>query len=209
MSFRSLLDGNRVLEVAEIRRQIAEWTQANRIVVDMTAAQDLDWAVLLRPADCVLLFVRPDDISSALERLHGLNVASQGWREKIAIVWVLEGGSTVAPAVPELRELASREFKIRESPLPHPWGKVHSASIERLIHYLRGIKIGVALGGGAARGMAHLGVLDALDRHGIVVDLISGTSVGAMTGILYSAGLDCNHLTNAFADDLKLPWIFR
>jgi predicted acylesterase/phospholipase RssA len=57
--------------------------------------------------------------------------------------------------------------------------------------------------------MAHLGVLNALDQHGIVADVIAGTSVGAMTGVLYSAGLDCEYLTNAFATDLKLPWIFR
>jgi NTE family protein len=209
VGFRSLLDGNRLIEVAEIRRQIAEWNQAKRIVVDITAAQNLDWAVLLRPADCALVFIRPREISSAIERLRALELASQGWRDKIAIVWLLEEGSSVAPMVPELHDFASREFKISESPLPHPWGKVHSASMERLIHYLRGVRIGVALGGGAARGMAHLGVLNALDQHGIVIDAIAGTSVGAMTGVLYSAGLDCQYLTNAFATDLKLPWIFR
>jgi predicted acylesterase/phospholipase RssA/CRP-like cAMP-binding protein len=209
VGFRSLLDGNRLIEVAEIRRQIAEWNQAKRIVVDIIAAQNLDWAALLRPADCALVFIRPRDVSSAIERLRALDLASQGWRDKIAIVWLLEEGRSVAPVVPELRDFASREFKICESPLPHPWGKVHSTSMERVVHYLRGVKIGVALGGGAARGMAHLGVLNALDQNGIVVDVISGTSVGAMTGVLYSAGLDCDYLTSQFAADLKLPWIFR
>ena len=209
VGFRSLLDGNRLIEVAEIRRQIAEWNQAKRIVVDITAAQNLDWAVLLRPADCALVFIRPREISSAIERLRALDLASQGWRDKIAIVWVLEEGSGVAPVVPELRDFASREFKICESPLPHPWGKVHSTGTERVVHYLRGVKVGVALGGGGARGMAHLGVLNALDQNGIVVDVISGTSVGAMTGILYCAGLDGDYLASVFAADLKLPWIFR
>ena len=129
--------------------------------------------------------------AQSLERLRALELASQGWRDKIAIVWLLEEGSGVAPVVPELRDFASREFKICESPLPHPWGKVQSTGMERLVHYLRGVRIGVALGGGAARGMAHLGVLNALDQHGIVVDAIAGTSVGAMTGVMYSAGLDC------------------
>jgi predicted acylesterase/phospholipase RssA/CRP-like cAMP-binding protein len=207
--FRSLLDGNRLIEQAEIRRQIAEWNQAQRIAVDFTAAQNLDWAAVLRPADCALVFVQPREIGAAIERLRALDLASHGWRDKIAIVWVLEEGSSVAPAVPELRDFASREFKICESPLPHPWGKVHSASMERLVHYLRGIRIGVALGGGAARGMAHLGVLNVLDQHGIVPDMIAGTSVGAMTGIMYAAGLDCEYVTGRFASDLELPWIFR
>ena len=169
----------------------------------MSAAQNLDWAVLLRPADCALVFIRPREISSAIERLRALDLASQGWRDKIAIVWLLEEGSSVAPVVPELHDFASREFKICASPLPHPWGKVHSTSMERLVHYLRGVRIGIALGGGAARGMAHLGVLNALDQHGIVVDVIAGTSAGAMTGVLYAAGLDCAYLTSQFAADLK------
>ena len=207
--FRSLLDGDRIIESAEVRRQVAAWNEANRIVVDITAGQNLDWATLVGAAECVLVFVRPREFSPALDRLRALESASPGWRDKIAIVWLLEEGSGVAPMVPELRDVASREFKICESPLPHPWGKVHSASMERLVHHLRGVKIGVALGGGGARGMAHLGVLNALDQNGIVIDAISGTSVGAMTGILYCAGLNCEYLTNAFATDLKLPWIFR
>ena len=209
LGFRSVLDGDRLIEVAEIRRQIAEWNQAKRIVVDITAAQNLDWAVLLRPADCALVFIRPNEIAAAIERLRALELASRGWRDKIAIVWVLEEGSGVVPVIPELQNFASRQFKICESPLPHPWGMVHSTGMERLIHYLRGIKIGVALGGGAARGMAHLGVLNALDQNGIVVDMIAGTSVGAMTGVLYCAGLDCDYLASAFAADLNPPWIFR
>jgi predicted acylesterase/phospholipase RssA/CRP-like cAMP-binding protein len=207
--FRSLLDGNRIMDVAEIRRQVVDWIQAKRIVVDTTAAQNLDWAVLLRAADCALVFIRPHEIRSAIERLRALELASRGWVDKIAIVWVLDEGSGVAPEIPEVHEFAKREFKICESPLPHPWGKLHFAGMERLIHYLRGVRIGVALGGGAARGMAHLGVLKTLEDHGIVPDVIAGTSVGAMTGILYSAGLDCDYLVKCFADDLKLPWIFR
>ena len=39
VGFRSLLDGNRLIEVAEIRRQIAEWNQAKRIVVDVTSSR--------------------------------------------------------------------------------------------------------------------------------------------------------------------------
>ncbi len=209
VQFRSLLDGDRLIETAEIRRQVAAWNQANRIVVDITARQNLDWAMLVGGAECVLVFVRPHEISQSLERLRALELAAPGLHDKIAIVWLLEEGSGVAPVVPELRNFASREFKICASPLPHPWGKVQSTGMERLVHHLRGVKIGVALGGGAARGMAHLGVLNALDQHGIVVDAIAGTSVGAMTGVMYSAGLDCAFLSNAFATDLTPSWIFR
>jgi Predicted esterase of the alpha-beta hydrolase superfamily len=48
--------------------------------------------------------------------------------------------------------------------------------------------IGLALGGGAARGFAHIGVLRTLKAHGIVPDVIVGTSIGAVVGGTYAAG---------------------
>ena len=47
--------------------------------------------------------------------------------------------------------------------------------------------IGLALGGGAARGFAHIGVLQTLAAHGIVPDVIVGTSIGAVVGGCYAA----------------------
>jgi NTE family protein len=49
-------------------------------------------------------------------------------------------------------------------------------------------KIGLALGGGAARGWAHIGVLRALEQAGIRPDIIAGTSIGAVVGGCYAAG---------------------
>lgn len=50
------------------------------------------------------------------------------------------------------------------------------------------LKIGLALGGGAARGWAHIGVLKRLDAAGIVPDIVAGTSIGALAGGCYIAG---------------------
>jgi NTE family protein len=49
-------------------------------------------------------------------------------------------------------------------------------------------RIGLALGGGAARGWAHIGVLRALDEAGLKVGMIAGTSIGAVVGGCYAAG---------------------
>src|SRR3546814_10711696 len=49
-------------------------------------------------------------------------------------------------------------------------------------------RIGLALGSGAARGWAHLGVIRALARHGIEPDVIVGTSIGAVVGGVHLAG---------------------
>jgi NTE family protein len=50
------------------------------------------------------------------------------------------------------------------------------------------LSIGLVLGGGAARGFAHIGVLRTLMAHGIRPDVIAGTSIGAIVGGLYAAG---------------------
>ncbi|MDP1534835.1 MAG: patatin-like phospholipase family protein, partial [Rubrivivax sp.] len=50
-------------------------------------------------------------------------------------------------------------------------------------------RIGLALGGGAARGFAHIGVIKALEAQGIVPDFVVGTSAGAVVGALYASGL--------------------
>ena len=54
----------------------------------------------------------------------------------------------------------------------------------------RHIKIGLALGGGAARGFAHIGVIKVLEAQGITPDIVVGTSAGSVVGALYAAGND-------------------
>lgn len=49
-------------------------------------------------------------------------------------------------------------------------------------------KLGIALSGGGAKGIAHIGVLKALEEHGIFPDIIAGTSAGAIVGALYASG---------------------
>ncbi|WP_119065812.1 patatin-like phospholipase family protein [Aggregatilinea lenta] len=59
-------------------------------------------------------------------------------------------------------------------------------------------KIALVLGGGGSRGMSHLGVLEVLDREGIHVDLIVGTSMGAIVGTLYALGYEPAFLAERF-----------
>ncbi len=52
------------------------------------------------------------------------------------------------------------------------------------------LKIGLALGGGAAKGFAHIGVIKMLEASGIHVDVVAGTSAGSVVGALYASGMD-------------------
>ena len=54
--------------------------------------------------------------------------------------------------------------------------------------------IGLALGSGGARGFAHLGVINVLKEEGIPIHLIAGSSMGALVGVLFAAGLDVERL---------------
>ena len=50
----------------------------------------------------------------------------------------------------------------------------------------KNLKIGLALGGGGARGACHIGILKILEEHNIFPDIISGTSAGSMIGAMYA-----------------------
>lgn len=159
-------------------------------------------------ADRAVFFAPAAAADATVGRLRALDVPARGWRDKVRVAWLITGGPPVGPAA-DLRELAARDFKIAD-PLPaHPYGRTVADGLERLVHDLRNVRIGVALGGGAARGMTHLGVLQALERSGVVVDVIAGTSAGAMTGALFASGLDCDHTAACFAADLRPSWLFR
>lgn len=64
-------------------------------------------------------------------------------------------------------------------------------------------RIALALGSGAARGLAHIGVLKVLENEGIPVDLIAGTSIGAAVGALYAAGVSARRLEKTMRE---LDW---
>ncbi|MFC5742213.1 patatin-like phospholipase family protein [Dyella tabacisoli] len=64
------------------------------------------------------------------------------------------------------------------------------------------LRIGLALGGGAAKGFAHIGVIKMLEANGIHPDVVSGTSAGSVVGALYASGMDPFQLQEqAFALD--------
>lgn len=60
------------------------------------------------------------------------------------------------------------------------------------------MKIGIALSGGGIRGIAHAGVLDALEKNNIKIDIIGGTSCGAIIASLYAMGYSPYHIYTLF-----------
>jgi NTE family protein/lysophospholipid hydrolase len=102
---------------------------------------------------------------------------------------------------------------VREFERVYPVRSGHDGDFARLARFLTGTAVGVVLGGGGARGFAHVGVLRALEERGIPVDLIGGNSMGALIGAQYACGVPLEEIrvrTQAFAaggERLTLPLV--
>ncbi|MBF0593951.1 MAG: patatin-like phospholipase family protein [Candidatus Omnitrophica bacterium] len=68
------------------------------------------------------------------------------------------------------------------------------AMITRISRQISGISVGLVLGGGAAFGLAHIGVIRVLEEENIPIDIIAGSSMGALIGGLWAAGYNADEL---------------
>ncbi|KAL9044782.1 MAG: hypothetical protein Q9214_002105 [Letrouitia sp. 1 TL-2023] len=87
----------------------------------------------------------------------------------------------------EIQKYTSR--RIRQTPL-YSAETPFKGDFHRLARRLCGKSVGLVLGGGGARGLAHVGVIRALEESGIPIDIIGGTSIGAFVGALYARDAD-------------------
>ena len=67
----------------------------------------------------------------------------------------------------------------------------------------KNLKIGLALGGGGARGACHIGVLKSLERRGIIPDIISGTSAGSMIGAMYASHASADTVEEKYTEHVN------
>ena len=75
---------------------------------------------------------------------------------------------------------------------------VLTAIILSTVSYAQKPKIGLVLGGGGAKGAATIGALKVIERAGVKIDYIAGTSIGAIIGGLYASGYSLNELETLF-----------
>ncbi len=103
-----------------------------------------------------------------------------GWAIALSVAFALVGCVTRVPDLPA---------PARTTPVPLPVPERVSVPP----------RIGLALGGGAARGFAHVGVISALEQAGISPEIVTGTSAGAVVGAIYAAGYRAADLTRIAA----------
>lgn len=131
---------------------------------------DSEWSQFCRRvADRTIVVTTRSTPSSAIPRGSHVVIVDQEPTQAEWTRWYLE----VEPA--------SRTL-VRRDHLPEDLAPLRDRMLRR--------SLGLVLGGGGARGLAHIGVMDVLTREGIYVDRIAGTSMGALLGALFAGGLD-------------------
>ena len=138
--------------------------------------------------DEVLWLLEPRDAANVSQDLHSLNSLQGELAQKVRIVWLLDADTPVAPLLSGW-EFKKADVKVAVESTGGALTRQERQGLDRLVRALRGISVGLALAGGGAKGMAHFGVLHALEEAGLSFDVMSGTSAGAMAGILYASGM--------------------
>ena len=200
-------------DLSGIREQMASWQALDRVIFDIDVSSvELRLEHLRRLlsfAEQIFLVVTPMCATKILPQLKTVLAESPEWKEKLNTIWVLDESEDLAPLNPELLHSVHRDFKIKTGSSTDSFQHTPFPGIERVVHSLRGVRIGLALGGGAAKGMSHLGVLRAFDEHGIVIDAIAGTSVGAMMAVGYCGGYSPEDTVQRFTSSLTPGGIYK
>lgn len=190
--------------LAQIRDRL---THSTRVLVDIMLPRSIgEVREIVDACDEVLWCCendRPDRQSENM--LEGLVGEHPPMKSRIVCVQLLAAGEYVGRREPCCASLLQRDLLLPCAAAADPLPRLQQQGLDRIVRHLRGVKFGLALGGGGARGLAHLGVLKVLDRAGLSFDMISGTSAGAMIGIGYAAGIPPESLIQRFARELQPP----
>jgi NTE family protein len=183
----------------EVDRKIVVWSPGSNGRADFKQ---------LLGCDEVLWLVEPRDTANLSQGVFSLNALQGDLAQKVRLVWLLDADTPVAPLLAGW-ELKKADVKIPVVSTGGALTRQERLGLERLVRALRGISVGIALAGGGAKGMAHFGVLQALEEEGLSFDVMSGTSAGAMAGILYASGMPPEKAIKHFQHDLTPTRAFR
>ncbi len=196
----------RTTRVRDRVRQVVE--HHTRIFLDLSPQGTRDeLARMLAPCEDIWWLIEPRYAEATSEKLRLLLAAAPHLGPRVHVVWVLLPSERFPPRLADMA-ISPLDFKVTlgDDPTRTSWRQ--RQGIRRLVHYLRGTRLGVALGGGGARGLAHLGALRAFDREDIHFDMVAGTSSGALMGLSYAGGWRPDDALEEFSRMLTAPrWV--
>ncbi|SHL41081.1 NTE family protein [Desulfatibacillum alkenivorans DSM 16219] len=138
----------------------------------------------LQQADHILVVGRADDNPAIKEIEWEIYADSDNLtRPKISLVLIHPDDSRLPQGTRHW--LAPRQVDVHHHLC---WNK--DGDFDRVARFVSGNPVGLVLGGGGARGFAHLGVIRALEEFGIPIDMVCGASIGAIMGAFLAMGLD-------------------
>jgi predicted acylesterase/phospholipase RssA len=179
----------------EVQRNDALEEQFDYLVYEAEPHASAWTRLAFRQADQVIFVVSSDALQTVGELERQL-VQEPGFAMKRRHLVVLYPEGTHQPS-DVMRWRGGRDLE-----RVYPTRRKHLADYARLARFLTGTAVGIVLGGGGARGFAHLGVLKALHENGIAIDLIGGNSMGALIGAQYACDVpldDIRERTRHFA----------
>ena len=170
-------------EEPQLLAWLSEQEAASRFVIYEAGLARAGWvARAIREADCVLLVGRAGDPP-------GLSDAERRWLapagDRMSAPRVL---ALIHPDGSRLPANTQAWLTPRAVTQHHHVRWDRSGDLGRVARVLAGRAVGIALGGGGARGIAHIGVLAALADAGVPVDVVGGTSIGAAIAAQYAMG---------------------
>jgi lysophospholipid hydrolase len=190
---RGLLARPSALLKIKMTRFLGDLEENNRLVVYKADTKFTWWTKLaIQQADCVLLVVdsksAPDLslVESCLEWAHSV----KNIRIELVVVQSHADPKPGEHASDEVNDWSENRCWISQHHLVRVPFKDHFQDFNRMCRRLTGQSIGLVLGGGGARGLAHLGVIRALHEAGLAVDMVGGTSQGAFVGALFAKDPD-------------------
>jgi predicted acylesterase/phospholipase RssA/CRP-like cAMP-binding protein len=184
-------------------RVLAEAAQASgRIVMDVSC--DHAGPFVLMQCELVWWPLVPGTTAEVLGRLTQLMDQEPKLSQRIQRIWLCNLADSLPPHLPD-SQAAFPDIRIGWRDDGQQAQRFRPHDMARLVHQLQGLHLGLALGGGGARGIAHVGVLRALESAGIYFDRIAGTSAGALVGAMYAAGFTLEAMLDMVRAELMPP----
>jgi len=147
---------------------------------DITCEVELE---MIKQSDMVHIITSSDETSlaSAAGIVSKLESSPAGAGRKISII-------TAESGVKKPLDFAAKKAILKHDIYATLPDREYSKMIRRISRQIGDCLIGLALGSGAALGLAHVGILRVLEREKIPVDVLAGTSIGALIGALWASG---------------------
>ena len=159
-------------------------TQGSRVMIDCDqSTADLD---LLSQCEHLLWLFDNNDTSVEDSTLGALirNTPNAPMIRHSHVVWTHEQENRLPQRQTHRMALQTTDMRVR-------WSRrglepeFRSHDVARCVHCVDGLVFGLVLGGGGAKGMAHLGVIEVLNREGIYFDSVAGTSAGSILSLIH------------------------